>query len=97
MDNYIYVNQTALRLQLNTSIDLSDATSAVIKYIKPDGTTGSWTATISSAVQGIIVYDIQSNDLSQEGDYTIWAYITFTSGKTAPGRAQHIYVYPEGV
>ena len=90
----IYKNQTALRIELDTNIDLSDASSALIKYKKPSGTTGSFTATITGEK---VYYDIvSSSDLDEDGTWTFWSYVTFTSGTVAPGEAVSVKVYNEG-
>jgi hypothetical protein len=96
----IYKNQTALTFKLDTKIDLTAATAAVIKYSKP-GTpvvTGSWTADIDTPVSdGIISYDIDSaDDLDESGQWTIWAYVTFTGGLVAPGDPYKFIVYEQG-
>ena len=41
----IYQGQTDLTIALSTEKDLSGATSLKIKFKKPDGISGEWTAT----------------------------------------------------
>lgn len=91
----IYKNQTALRISLDTKADLSTATAQVIKYKKPDGTSGQFTATNGGS--GVIYYQVaNSSDLDQAGRWSFWAYLTFTGGIVAPGEVVHIDVYNEG-
>ena len=94
----IYVGQTALTLQLDTGIDLSTASSALMKFIRPDKTVGQWVAVIDApATDGIISYDIASaTDLDQSGIWKRWAYITFTGGAVAPGDCVPFEVFDEG-
>ena len=95
----IYVGQTALTLEFDTSIDLSTATGAVIKYIKSDKTTtGEWAGVISSpASDGLITYDIASaSDLNVSGSWKMWVYVTFSGGTVAPGSVANVKVYEQG-
>jgi len=91
----IYVGQTKLRLTVECLADLTGATAQVIKYIKPDESTGSFTAILPEAAKGDIYYDFQTDDLDMSGDWTFWSYITFADG-SVPGEAFTIHVYNEG-
>jgi len=94
----IYVGQTALSIQFDTKIDLTTQTAVKIKYIKPDGTTGDWTAgVVGDPTDGIIGYDIVSNsDLDQAELWQMWAYVTFAGGTVAPGDSVAVWVHTEG-
>ena len=96
----IYKNQTALTFQLDTKINLTAATEAVIKYTKPGipVVTGEWVATVDTpAADGIISYDIVSeDDLDESGEWTIWAYVTFSGSLVAPGDFYKFIVYEQG-
>ena len=94
----IYVGQTALIFRDSTGIDLSNADTMEIKYIKPDNTDGSWDAEIyGAAIDGVIQYTIESaDDLDQAGEWVRWAYITFTNGNIAPGEPIGFVVEEEG-
>ena len=94
--NKIYVNQSALRIQLDTSQDVSDATVTQIKYIKPDGSTGSWNASASSSDDSLIYYDLTGTELDTAGRWTIWAYVTFSDLRSAAGEPYIMRVYAEG-
>lgn len=92
----IYVGQTALRIQLTANIDISSATTN-IKYQKPDGTVGQWDASILDKDRGSIFYDVvDSTILDQEGEWIVWAYVTFSNGKVAPGEPVILNIYSEG-
>ena len=94
----IYVGQTKLRLKVDTGLDSTDhaaLTAQVIKYIKPDATTGSFTATAGTAPY--IYYDtINVTDLDVGGVWTMWAYCTFAGPLVAAGEAEKIMVSIEG-
>jgi hypothetical protein len=65
----VYTGQD-FRLTLNTRISLEGATMARILYIKPDGATGYWTATVAGKA---VHYDIEAID--QSGVWTFQAYV----------------------
>ncbi len=94
----IYVAQTKLRLKADTGLDSTDhaaLTAQLIKFTKPDGTTGSFTATAGTAPY--IYYDtINVTDLDQAGKWVIWAYCTFTGGFVAAGDPEDMMVSVEG-
>ena len=92
----IYVGQTKLVINVDVKSDISGA-SAILKYCKPDGTTGSFSASITDASEGLISYEIASvNDLDQQGRYSMWAYVTYGDGKVAAGEPFDFLVLPEG-
>lgn len=92
----IFKNQSKLRIQLTTSVDITGATVKQIKYIKPSGTTGEWDATSSDDENGVIYYDIIDDELDENGRWTLYAYITFSDGRSAPGEKVYMQVYQPG-
>jgi len=94
----IYVGQTALSIRLDTKIDLTTMSTAKIKYIKPDGTQGEWTAVLyGNAADGIISYTINSaSDIDQDGLWKMWAYVTFNDSTVAPGDIATMTAHIEG-
>ena len=73
------------------SCDLTNATDVRIKYRKPDATEGYWTAAIYTPLTGVIYYDIKVNDIpaADYGTWMLWAWATFTDGRTTMGEAVH--------
>lgn len=91
----IYEGQTALQVQLDTEINLSTGSSYAIKYVDPDGATGSWSAAVyGDAADGII--GTTSAPALAAGVWKIWAYVTFADGSVAPGDPVTFRVYTEG-
>ena len=93
----IYVGQTRLRITLETKADLTDADVFEIKYIKPDATEGSWTATCDDLPGG----EIYTTTLDVAGTWRFWAYITWSGSSAAedevvPGETFELRVYNEG-
>ena len=98
-----FKNQTKLRIRLTTDANISGAT-CLIKYIKPSGITGSWSATIENATTGIIYYDIVKQttpspvvqQINEDGWWRLWAHITWADGTSAPGEIVRHYFKVEG-
>jgi hypothetical protein len=51
--NRIFRGQAALRIILKTFTGLEDIISAIIKYRRPDGSTGEFAAGVADAANGI--------------------------------------------
>ena len=89
----IYVNQTNLTITLATGTLLTNVSEALIKFTRPNGTGGQWTA----SVDGLnIVYSLASGDLNMAGVWSIWAFVTLSNGKTSIGEGSKLTVYKEG-
>jgi len=94
----IYKGQTALTIRLTVGQDITDAQALAIKYRKPSGLTGSWTATAVDETNGQIGYTMADvNQLNEVGLWTFWAYVTFSDAKVAAGEPVEKWVYDEGI
>ncbi len=69
----IFENQSLLNILLDTSYDISSATSAKILYKKPSGTEGEWIGAVSDTTK--ILYDVQDGDLDEVGTWTLQSYV----------------------
>jgi hypothetical protein len=94
--NRIYAGQSALRLTLKTFIDLEGIISAVIKYRKPNGTTGSFAAGVGDMAKGVIFHECIEGEIDMAGWWVFWAFITFADDRTAAGETAKVYVWHEG-
>jgi hypothetical protein len=92
----VYLNQDSLRIILVTEVDITGATVRQIKYKKPSGTTGNWTATELDPTAGSIYYDLTGTELDESGTWKLWAYVTFLDGRSAPGEPVSLIVHTEG-
>jgi len=79
----IYKNQE-VTIGVETGQNISGATCK-LKYKKPSGATGEWSAVITDASTGSIEYETLTADLDETGTWTFWADITFDDGAWAPG------------
>lgn len=62
----LYTEQSFLTLRLKTGVDLNAGTNQVILYKKPDGTTGSWPATVDETD---LLYNVQNGNIDQAGTW----------------------------
>ena len=92
----IFKGQTALRITVKTFVDLEGILSAVIKYRKPNGKTGEFTAAVGDTIKGIIFHECIEGEIDCSGWWALWAFITFEDGRTAAGEAAKVYVWQEG-
>ena len=93
----VYAGQD-FRLKLSTTTDVSTAT-CVIKYLKPSGASGSWSATVATTTSATVMfYDVQaSTSTAQDGFWTVWARATFSDGSIGIGEPVRLTVYVEGI
>jgi hypothetical protein len=92
----IFKRQSALRLTLRTFTDLEDVLSAVIRFKKPNGKIGEFTAAVGDVERGVIFHEVIEGEIDISGWWSFWAFITFTDGRTAAGEAAKVYVWQEG-
>lgn len=92
----IFKGQTALRITLKTFTDLEDAISAVIRYRKPNGTTGEFSAAFGDMANGVIFHEVIEGELDISGWWSFWAFVTFADNRTAAGQAAKVYIWKEG-
>ncbi len=96
----VFKNQPLSLSAMPTGADLTNATTVVFRYQKPNGDrTGvkfTNNATVDSpATDGKISCTIDANELDQHGTWIIWAYVTDSNGNY-PGTRIHLPVYEEG-
>jgi len=92
----IFRGQSALRITVRTFIDLEGITSAVIKYRKPNGSTGEFVAAVGDPANGVIFHECIEGELDASGWWVFWAFVMFADGRTAAGEAAKVYVWEEG-
>ena|ERR1051325_5895999 len=69
----------AVQLQIELGIDLTGYSSISYKVKKPDGTTTTWTPTVSNTAAGTTTYTTGSGDLGVVGTYSVQPQINYTS------------------
>lgn len=86
------VGATGFEIFIETKLDLTGAASIAIAYRKPDGATGSWTATAhskdtarSNTRYGARYITANANDLDQADEWELQVVVTGLDGFTGPG------------
>lgn len=90
-----YVGDIGTAIEVNTYIDLTDASTKEIKIKKPDGTILTKTGTIPdglTASDGKIVYFTESGDLSVRGKYYVQPHIVSATSNHL-GNTDNFQVY----
>ena len=93
----IFVDQTFLRISLDTNVDCSDAQELRIYYRKPNGTTGFLPAELLSLTVDTICVDLDSDStlLDTRGAWKFWSWAKFADGRTARGETVGITIWSE--
>lgn len=71
----IFVGDIGVKIVLDVGTDISSATVLKIYYQKPDGTSGSWDASLESDNQSISYTTTTANDLDQAGTWELQSYV----------------------
>ena len=96
MEKY-YQYQSWLRIIRTAYVDISGGGDLKIKYEKPSGATGEWTAIVTNALIAEGYYDVvDATILDELGIWKIWAYATNSAGKSAAGKVTLFEVIAEG-
>jgi hypothetical protein len=92
----IFKGQSALRIILKTFTGLEGIISAVIKYRKPDNSTGEFAAGVGDTAKGVVFHECIEGEIDCSGWWVFWAFITFGDGRTATGEAAKVFIWNEG-
>ena len=71
---YVYAEPIRLKIILNVGVNIEAATTRQIKYRKPDGTSGYFTATEESSTS-ISYTTVAITDLNLKGNWKLQSYI----------------------
>ena len=74
-----YIGEVGTDIVLDTGITITGATAIKIKYQKPDGTTGEWTASKNGTTK--VQYTLLTGNIDQAGVWTFQAYVEVSGGK----------------
>lgn len=94
----IYVSQNAFRLNVDTNIDLTSASSSLIyiRYFSPTLSTGQFTVNKSTETNTYIYRDFTTTDSLAAGDWVMWAHITHPDNRISIGDPFRVTVKAEG-
>lgn len=91
-----FEGQNAVKFRLYGLGNLTDASEIYIKYKKPDGTLGQWSATVEDITSGIIFYNMTDTEFLTAGLWTYWSYVIFSDGRVGIGNIFKITIRKEG-
>ncbi|GHV86379.1 hypothetical protein AGMMS50293_28160 [Spirochaetia bacterium] len=94
--NRIYKGQSALRITVKTFTDLEGIEAAVIRYRKPGGDLGEFSAGVADSAKGVIFHECLEGEIDASGWWAFWAFIIFADGRTAAGETAKVFVWNEG-
>jgi hypothetical protein len=86
MNETLYVGQP-IKVSIACTIDgaaMSTALSAVIDYLKPDGTEGSWPAVIDNGA-GTVSCNVTAEEIDQAGPWILQPVVSLPGNMTLPG------------
>jgi len=92
----IFAGQSALRITLKTFCDLEGISNSVIKYRKPNGKGGEFSAAVGDAAKGNIFHECIEGEIDVSGWWVFWAFVTFADGRTAAGETVKVFIWQEG-
>ena len=92
MANSSQVGDIGTKITLNCVEDISTSTAWIIKYKKPDGTIGQWTAIYEATTS--IYYVTEEDALDQAGRWTLQAYVELGSTWIGRGEVGYLSVMP---
>jgi hypothetical protein len=92
----VFCGQSALRLVVKTFCELSGVRRAAIRYKKPNGKTGEFSAGVRDVEKGELVYECIEGDIDISGWWDFWAFVVLDDGRSAAGEKQKVFIWEEG-
>ena len=92
----IFKNQSALRIMIKTFCNLDGILSAYIRFQKPDGKRGEFSAGVHNIEEGVILHECIEGEIDVSGWWAFWAYVIFEDGRIAAGEAAKVFIWKEG-
>jgi len=86
----VFIGDTGVKIILEVGTDITSATTRKIKYRKPGGDSGSWTAIQESSIS-ISYTTTAATDLNEAGRWRLQAYVV-TPSWTLSGKIANINV-----
>jgi hypothetical protein len=87
----VFVGDEGTRILLNAGTNISASTVRRIRYEKPDGTTGFWSANLDSGLEKLY-YDTQTDDLDISGTWKLQNYVEMPTW-TGTGEIAQLKIY----
>ena len=91
-----YFQNQPLKILLTVGQDVTGSTDMQIRYTKPNGTTGSWSASSTDTTGGKIAVSTTDGTLDSTGSWRFWSWVHFSDGKEYPGEVVDQKIIAEG-
>lgn len=85
-----------LEINVFIPVDITGAGTAQIKYTKPSGATGAWTATVVDAERGWLRYTLAAASNDESGDWVVWGYVVQADASVVIGDIVPMRLWTEG-
>jgi hypothetical protein len=85
-----------LEINIFVPADITGAGTNQIKYTKPSGATGAWTATVVDAERGWLRYTLSAANNDESGDWGVWGYVVQADASVLIGDVLPIRMTVEG-
>lgn len=96
MSGIIFTRQDNLIIRLSYTTSPGNIASGRIRYRKPNGETGFWTAVVDQVNKTFTYTFPRGEFLLVSGTWTFWAYATLEDGRVHPGSAVTQVISREG-
>ena len=93
----IMAGAIGINLRIETGVDLTGYSSALIKVLNPDQTTSTWTPDSIDAENGYLYYETTDGDFDDDGEYLFQSYVVFTDGEERIGYPARLNIYKNRV
>ncbi len=87
----VHKNDIGTKIRLDAGQSIVDNTSIIIRYKKPSGVLGNWTATLEGTDYGI--YYTVNGDLDETGVWELQLYVETSGGWKGHGDKLTMHVY----
>lgn len=94
-DKKIFKDDIGILFKVYAGLDLSDASSVLMKVKKPSGAIVSWTASVDPTNSSYAIYSTVADDLDTLGEHLISLSIVTTDGKHITGQSDTFTVYDQ--
>jgi hypothetical protein len=91
----IFENDIGVQFRVYAGVDISSATSIVMKVKKPSGTETSWTASYDTDNSYYATYTTVSGDLNEDGDWLLSLEVQMPTAPSITGESASFTVYEQ--
>lgn len=91
----LFKDNIGVVVKIYAGVDISDATSIIMRVRKPSGTKQAWTGTLVADNTFYAYHTTIAGDLNEVGEYLVSLEITATGGTTIYGQSDTFTVFDQ--